>query len=180
MILKKEFYFVRHGQTDHNARPGKDKGDHPTHIPLNQMGREQAVKIEPIITHLPVQTICHSPMRRVLETKNLIAANLKIPHYEIDELGECSAKVWNEMSRLGMYSSIPSDGEARLFFERVRKGLNQALLLPGPLLIVAHGGVHWATCCLMNIQSHDWAIENCGVVHFSIDGSGKWVAKKIT
>lgn len=160
--------------------PGKDKGDHPVDIPLNQIGREQAVKIKPIISLLPVQTICHSPMRRVHETKNLIAADLQIPQYEIDELGECSAKVWNEMSRLGMYSSVPSDGEARLFFEQVRKGLNQALLLPGPLLIIAHGGVHWALCCLLNIANHEWAINNCGVVHFSIDRSGNWIAKKIT
>lgn len=180
MVYKKEFYFVRHGQTDHNALPGKDKGDHPADTPLNQIGRDQAIKIKPIINRLPVQIICHSSMRRVLETKNLIASDLPIPHFELNDLGECSAKIWNEMSRLGMYSPIPSEGEARHFFERVSKGLNEALLLPGTPLIVAHGGVHWAICSLLNIANHPWTLENCGIVHFSIDGSGSWTAKKIT
>ena len=73
MITKKEFYFVRHGQTDHNVMEGKDKGDHPADIPLNAVGRNQALLIEPTIALLPVQTICASPLKRVQETKERIA-----------------------------------------------------------------------------------------------------------
>ncbi len=117
---------------------------------------------------------------RVQETKEIIAARLSAPHYEIGNLGECSGKIWKEMARLGMYSPFPSDGEVRLFMERVRDGINHALSLPGPSLIVAHGGVHWAACCLMSIENHEWAVSNCAVVHFSIGNQGKWIASRLS
>ncbi len=180
MILKREFYFVRHGQTDHNILEKKDKGDHPGDIPLNQTGRSQAESIEPIVALLPVVTICASPMKRAQETKEIIAARLQAPHHEIHDLSECSANIWKEMSCLGMYSPLPSEGEAHLFIQRVRNGINHALSMPCPSLIVAHGGIHWAACCLMNIKDHEWSLENCGIVHFSIDDAGKWTAKKLT
>lgn len=180
MTHKQEFYFVRHGQTDHNVLEGKEKGDHPFDIPLNQTGRNQAVNIEPHVALLPIQTICASPMKRAQETKSIIANRLQTPHYEIHDLGECSSKIWKEMVQLGMYSPLPEQGEARLFMDRVRNGLNQALSLPGPSLIVAHGGVHWAICCLLKIDAHEWMLENCGIVHFSAVTDQKWAAKKLT
>jgi uncharacterized phosphatase len=179
MVSKKEFYFVRHGQTDLNLGDGKNKQDHPKETPLNKTGREQAFMIEPIVALLPIQTICASPMQRAQETKEIIAARLQAPHHQIQDLGECTGQVWNSMSNLGMYSLIPIEGEVRLFMERVRAGLNHALSLPGPALIVAHGGVHWAICCLMDIKNHEWAIHNCGVVHFSVNDQEKWTALKL-
>ena len=180
MIPKRDFYFVRHGQTDHNISDGNLKGDHPTDISLNQKGKLQAAAIEPIVALLPVKTVCVSGMKRAQETKNIIASRLQAPHYEVGDLGECSAGIWKEMIRLGMYSALPIDGGASLFMERVQRGLCQALSFPGPCLIVAHGGVHWAACCLMNVQNHEWSLENCGVVHFSLDANQKWIAKKLT
>jgi probable phosphoglycerate mutase len=177
--MDQEFYFVRHGQTDHNILEGKEKGDHPEDISLNAVGRNQAAAIEPMIALLPIQTICVSPRKRALETKEIIAARLLAPHYEIGNLGECSGKIWKELASLRVESPFPADGELRLFMEQVRDGLNHALSLPGPLLIVAHGGVHWAICYLMGIENHQWAISNCAVVHFSIGPQGKWIASKL-
>ena len=174
-----EFYFVRHGQTDHNISPANLKTDQPSDIPLNETGRAQAAEIEPIIASLPIQTICASPMRRVQETKKLIAPKLHVPHHEIPDLGECSAAIWREMASQGMYSSVPKEGKVREFMDRVLKGVNQALALPGPALIVAHGGVHWALCCLLEIEEHPWAIANCVPVHFTLGPDGKWTAKKL-
>ncbi len=179
MIPKKEFYFVRHGQTDHNLAEGKIKADHLVDISLNAKGKEQAVAIEPLVALLPIKTVCASGLKRVQETKNIIAGRLQVPHYEFHDLGECSAAIWKDMTSLGMYSPLPREGHAFDFIERVRNGLNQALSLPGPCLIVAHGGVHWAACALMRIQQHDWYLENCGVVHFTFDGDQKWAAKKL-
>ena len=180
MILKKEFYFVRHGQTDFNILKNRENLDHPADITLNDTGRDQARLIEPLIALLPIQTICASPMKRVQETKEIIAARLQAPHHEIDDLGECSMSIWKEMASLGMYSPLPQEGEARLFMDRVKNGINQALSLPGPSLIVAHGGVHWALSCLMGIDTHAWAITNCTVVHFSVGAEGSWTASKLT
>jgi len=83
------------------------------------------------------------------------------------------------MSHHGMFKPLPPHGEARHFMERVKQGINQALSLPGPALIVAHGGVHWALCCLMELKEHFWAIENCMPVHFSLDKDQNWMAKKL-
>ena len=176
MITRKEFYFVRHGQTDYNVAKEMEKVDHPADIPLNATGRDQALAIEPVIARLPVQTICVSPMKRAQETKEIISARLQVPHLDIDKLGECSAEIWWKMRDHGMYSPFPKEGKLRLFMERVREGLDQALANPGPSLIVAHGGVHWAACCLMGVENHEWAVPNCAVVHFSIGNQGKWVA----
>jgi len=41
MITKKEFYFVRHGQTDYNLKTVKV--DHPSHVSLNETGRRQEI-----------------------------------------------------------------------------------------------------------------------------------------
>jgi probable phosphoglycerate mutase len=181
MILKKEFYFVRHGQTDHNLHCGIQKGeDHPADIPLNETGKNQALLIEPTIASLPIQTICASPLKRVQQTKEIIAPNLQVEHHIIDDLSECSALIWKEMVRHGMYSSLPQEGIAREFMDRILRGINQALALPGPTLVVAHGGVHWALCCLMGIQEHEWAITNCLPVHFSVGEQNQWIAKKLT
>lgn len=179
MILKKEFYFIRHGQTDHNKLEGLNKGDHPRDIPLNETGREQAHAIEPLVATLPIRTVCSSPLRRAQETKEIVTAKLQADHYAIEDLGECKSLIWKEMSKLGMYSPLPSDGPARMFMDRVRNGINQALALPGPMLIVAHGGVHWALCCLMQIADYAWHTDNCVPIFFSIDKEGKWTAKKI-
>lgn len=179
MIREKEFYFVRHGQTDHNISSANLKVDQPTDIPLNETGRAQAQKIEPLISSLLIRTVCASPMRRVQETKELITPKLQASHHAIPDLGECSAATWREMAGLGMYSPLPETGSVRNFMDRVQRGVNEALLLPGPLLIVAHGGIHWALCCLLRIEDHKWGIDNCIPVHFSIDETGKWTARKL-
>jgi probable phosphoglycerate mutase len=179
MILPKEFYFVRHGQTDHNISEKMDKGGHSEEIPLNETGRLQAQTIEPLIASLQVKAVVSSPMIRVQETKEIITPRLNVPHYEMNALGECSDQVWKEMRGLKMGSPIPEEGDLFLFLERMRKGLNAALSLSKTPLIVAHGGIHWATCFLMQIEEYDWSIHNCGVVHFFVKEKGKWGAKRL-
>ncbi len=176
MIAQKEFYFIRHGQTDHNISSVNLKTDHPHDISLNETGRSQAKRVEPVIASLPIQTVCSSPLQRVRETKDLITVNIQVSHYEIENLGECSAEIWQEMRRNDHFSE---ESVAWGFLNRVREGINQALLLPGPSLIVAHGGVHFALCHLMDIKEHEWVIDNCVPVYFFVEGTGKWMAKKL-
>ncbi len=180
MLLEKEFYFVRHGQTDHNLIPFILKGAARIDISLNATGRKQAETLAPIVAGLPIQTICSSPLKRAQETKELITPQLQAPHHKIEELGECSGDLWHEMVRLGMQSYEYHDGGIKDFMDRVRNGLDRVLSLPGPSLVVAHGGVHWAICALMKIEEHDWAIDNCVLVHFFFANHGKWIAKKLS
>lgn len=190
MILKKEFYFVRHGQTDHNLMAREEQEDlglflrskempsQPESISLNDTGRQQAKDIQHIISSLPIKTVCSSPLKRVQETKAIVTEKLSaVDHFTIENLGECTGKIWHSMSSAGMYYPLPEQGIVRDFMERVRRGINEALSLPGPSLIVSHGGVHFALCCLIGIETHSWRIKNCQPVHFSINSSGNWTAK---
>lgn len=100
MIHKKEFYFIRHGQTDHNVAGVMVKFDHED-IPLNAVGRQQAHAAETLISTLPVKAVCHSPLLRVKETKDIITSRLTTPHYEVHKLSECTAQIWHDMVALG-------------------------------------------------------------------------------
>lgn len=179
MILQKEFYFVRHGQTNHNIFEGADKGAHSDDISLNETGKHQANLIQSIISALPIKTVCSSPLKRAQETKDIITTHLQVNHYAIHDLGECSGEIWKEMTRFTTSSSLPTGSIAQQFVHQVKNGINQALSLPGPSLVVAHGGVHWAICYLMGIDAHEWVINNCIPVHFSVGNDGKWLARKL-
>lgn len=128
MILQKEFYFIRHGQTNHNLLDGADKGDHPDDISLNETGKNQAKLIQSIISTLPIKTVCSSPLKRAQETKEIITARLQVNHYAVNDLGECSAEIWKEMTQFAMYSSLPIGGSAHQFVHQVLSGINQALV----------------------------------------------------
>jgi probable phosphoglycerate mutase len=167
-----EFYFIRHGQTDFNIMKNHDKIEHPPHVPLNATGRAQALAIEPVISLLPIKTICCSPYLRAQETKDLIAARLTVSMIDVEDLGECNAQIWRELAAERQSDLTDS------FHKRVRNGLEAALAQEGPVLIVAHGGVHWAICSLLNVENHVKAIDNCIPVHFSIV-EGKWKARAL-
>ncbi len=172
MINQKEFYFVRHGQTDHNLSPDKVKGGD---IDLNATGREQAKRLAPLIAELPLQSICCSSLQRALQTKELLAPGAS--HLEFEDLGECTVQIWHEMTSLdrAAWSKVATD-----FLERVRRGVNAALEEPGPVLIVAHGGVHMAICHWMGIEDHEWMIDNCQPVHFLLDDAMGWKARLLS
>jgi uncharacterized phosphatase len=176
MITKKDFYFVRHGQTDGNiALIKQDHGD----IPLNEVGRQQAIAIEPLMAALPIRSVCCSPLIRAKETKEIACSRLSSSHIELPELTECNTEIWLKMTALGKKAKETPQEPVRSFMDRVLQGINQALSHEGPVLIVAHGGVHYAACCFMDIEEHEWMIDNCIITHFSIKACGNWTAKKL-
>lgn len=176
MILKKDFYFVRHGRTDYND--SDRKVDHDD-VPLNVTGRLQAQTIEPLIADLRIKSVCFSPLKRAKETKELVSVRLQAAHYEIPELGECSMLVWDEMTKCGTGAAQSSNEHVRTFMQRCLNGINKSLSHNSPVLIVAHGGIHWAMCCLMGIEKHAWMINNCTPIYFFTDYEGQWKAKNL-
>jgi len=179
MIIKTEFYFIRHGQTDYNASDLKIDHEDISLNAVGFVGFKQAKEIEPIIANLPVKTICCSPLKRAKETKQIISARLPAAHHEMHSLGECSFKIWNDMTRCGPNAYLNGEEHVKSFIQKVRGGVNESLSLEGPQLLVAHGGIHWAICCLMAITEHDWVIDNCLPVHFFPDSNGHWKARKL-
>lgn len=95
--------------------------------------------------------ICSSPLKRAYATAAIIADVIDVPIVTQDELRECCfgpregerSGAWYEDWRLGR--ATPEGAESLSdFLARAVSGVNAALGLPGPVLIVAHGGVYWA------------------------------------
>ena len=170
MIKQSQFYFLRHGETDFNAR--KILHDE-TDIPLNEFGRIQANQIKHVISGLPVQTICVSPLRRAIETAEIAAADLLCSLMIVEELRECSGTEW-----LKMVADKPCK-HVQAFMNRVLAGINKALSFPGPVLIVSHGGVHWALCHQIDVTGHEKMIGNCVPVHFAYTQQSAWKVARL-
>lgn len=175
-IPQKEFYYLRHGQTDHNLN--QVRTDHHALIPLNETGRIQAASIEPLIAALPIRSICYSPMARAVETKEIIASRLLAPQFVVPDLSECNAAVWQEMSLVPRQRLIGCSEPVQDFLRQVLNGFQTALAYEGPVLIVAHGGVHWALSSVLDIPGYDWKTDNCSPTHFKFE-FGKWTANKL-
>lgn len=148
MLTPTEFYFLRHGETDWNLQ-GRAQGQ--TDVPLNENGRAQARAAQSLTKDLPIKTICSSPLARALETAQIIRETLNCPLEVVEDLRECSwgdceggsKGAWFQDWKSGT-SNPPGAEPYGLFLERALSGLNTALCHPGPVLIVAHGGVYWS------------------------------------
>jgi uncharacterized phosphatase len=168
------FYFIRHGQTELNAKNDLHSNED---VPLNDTGRRQAERAKTIIEKLPIATICVSPLKRTLETALIVAGNLKQPKVVVQDLRECNGVEWLSMLEWEEKSfSVPLLDQAKSFMDRALKGINESLKHPGPVLIVAHGGIHWALCHHFNIQDHNRIIDNCVPLHVE-QVHGKWKVK---
>ncbi len=173
MITRRSFYFLRHGQTDYNAGKITQPGEH--NLPLNACGRMQAMLIQPKINSLPIHTICHSPLKRTKETAKLAAVDLTCPYVEIENLRECCDDIWYEMGTLKeKQSECPNVNQ---FLSQTVEGINEALKLEGNVLIVAHGGIHWALCYHLQPSNHNWDLSNAGLVYFEPQGVSEWRAE---
>jgi len=170
--LAERFYFVRHGQTDANisnlaAGSGWD-------IELNATGMTQAEELaasEQIKSCLHVQTICVSPMLRAKQTAEALRSVIKAPVVYIDELkewhlGDWERRDWTELPSLFHPDSNPPNGESQKEFgERIAVGLSKALAHPGPVMIVAHGGVWHGIAKLLSLPGG--SITNCELKQLS-------------
>lgn len=142
------FYYLRHGQTDWNLNricQGQ------TDVPLNETGRSQARAAEAVLSGHRIETICCSPLSRARETAAIVNQALDRPIVVLDALKEIGFGVM-EGGRVDAWFRRWIDGEEtpekaesfQAFLDRALGAVNQALSHPGPVLIVAHGGVYWA------------------------------------
>lgn len=177
-LARKPFYFIRHGETDVNSNPHLKRVDYD--LPLNQRGIEQALQARRIIENVSFKSVCFSPIQRAVETKDIIVSTLKIDHEEVEDLSECKAHIWTKMVLLEEGKGFHVCDEVEGFLGRVVRGLDFVLQKEPNTLVVAHGGIHWALCYNLSIESHPWKIGNCQLVHFQPIGEQGWKAKVIT
>jgi len=177
--MAEKFYFVRHGQTDANlsnlaAGAGWD-------IELNDTGLAQAKALargEKIELCRDVVTICVSPMIRAKQTADAINEVLCKPLVIIDDLKEWHLGDWEKSSWLSLPDLFhpdahPPNGESQADFGlRIVRGLAQARSHPGPIMIVAHGGVWHCIARILSLPKG--SIENCDLKCVTKDGDNQW------
>jgi probable phosphoglycerate mutase len=170
----KEFYFVRHGQTDVNI--GKILGDQP-HVPLNETGRTQIQNLKENFPAIDFELVCESPLLRVKQTADiLLGADHPTPRVIIDELRECTWHVWCQMESLKFRFENHSHKELAHFLDQVERAAEVCRSHEKKLLIVAHGGVYNALLHHLEIKWNRH-IENGELAHFTRDE--QWSVKSL-
>ncbi len=149
------FWYLRHGETEYNAR-GISQG--AMDIPLNDNGRAQAKTAATRLAGRGIVAIICSPMLRTRETAAIVNEVLNLPiTFEpgIREVvfGGMEGKPLGPWFQDWFDGSFTPEG-AESFAElskRVGTAMEGILTLPGPVLIVAHGGVFRAIRNLMGV-----------------------------
>ena len=80
-----KLYLLRHGETDYNKK-GIIQGD--LEIPLNEDGRHQALEAKEKTDKLEIDLIICSPIKRTVETANIVNEGRNIPLIFDDRLKE--------------------------------------------------------------------------------------------
>ena len=152
MLIRRPFYFLRHGETDWNLNLNR-KAQGQIDIPLNATGIAQAKRAAEVVRGLSIKSICASPLSRAYETARHSAEVSGVDIHVVENLRECGLGAdegrdggeWFMDWRAGIYT--PEDAESYSdFLVRALDGVNEALARTSddPLLIVAHGGVFWS------------------------------------
>ncbi|MCU1518223.1 MAG: broad-specificity phosphatase PhoE [Pseudarthrobacter sp.] len=172
------FALIRHGQTDWNAQR-RLQGS--TDIPLNDVGRRQAVDVVPVLAGYEWDAVVSSPLSRAAETADLVAAGLGlVVHRRVPDLTERSfgpaegLQAGPELDALrvpGGFRGAESEDEA------ANRGLTALEALAEEfrgrrVLVVAHGTllrVSLSRAVGSTLQSVDNAVLNLAH-HHAVDG----------
>jgi probable phosphoglycerate mutase len=139
------FWFVRHGETDWNAR---DLSQGRTDIPLNAVGRAQAARAAGLLADVGIASIVASPLSRARDTALAVAAVLGLPVHTDDDLREVDFGAQEGLPMGAWYDDwigghFTPEGAEPFAVLRARAvgAINRALERPGPVLVVAHGAL---------------------------------------
>lgn len=160
-ILSKKFYFIRHAETEANAKRLMCGGEWD--IPLNDRGLEQVKLARPIFERINDQIVklFVSPMERTKTTADLLNENLELPIEYMEGLrewcvGDWERQPWSEVPNPFNTTEDPVGGETRLVFEeRVIKTINECLEKVGDqsILFVSHGAVAHTLFTYMGVDT---------------------------
>ena len=101
--MKKEFHIFRHGQTDMNVA-GRWQGQ-TVDLPLNAEGERQASELADELKQTGMEIVFSSPLKRAVQTAQIVAGALQIP-VRIDDgliegcFGEAEGKTREEIRTL--------------------------------------------------------------------------------
>jgi len=153
-------------------------------IPLNAIGLQQAQTVAKNIAQLKISHIVSSPLKRAMQTSEIIAAVMNKPITVIDELTQNALGVLEGRSKTELLYGATIDnliehwkkgGDIESvehwldFVSRITIGLNSALAINAdgkPVLIVAHKPVYWVLLHILRAKVVEENAKNCGVYFF--------------
>ena len=150
------FWFLRHGETDWNAR-GISQGN--VDVPLNPTGLAQARSAATMLRNRGIATIVSSPLSRAKVTADIVSEALGIPVQVDPDLREVAFGVqegqpmsdWFASWLQGTFTPAGAESFAALRHRAV-SGLNRALALSPAVLMVGHGALFRAIRSAMGIE----------------------------
>ncbi len=150
------FWFLRHGETDWNAR-GWSQGN--VDIPLNAAGLAQARVAAGLLRHRGIPVLVSSPLSRARVTAELVAEALGVTVAFDDGLREAAFGVQEGQPMTAWFAdwiagkSTPEGGETFAALRaRASAAINRALARPAPVLVVAHGALFRAVRAEMGLE----------------------------
>ena len=188
---------ARHGETDWN-RDHRFQGH--ADPPLNEDGRRQAREFAEQIAGERIAAIYSSPLRRALETAEIVAERLGLDVTPVDALREIDVGEWQGLTRSEVEERYPEAFARWIGFgqgwqrgetyeqmgKRVRDALREfAARHAGEIvLVVTHGGPIRAALAAAEGISHEEArrrgagapILNCGVSRLIVEDGALRVA----
>jgi alpha-ribazole phosphatase/probable phosphoglycerate mutase len=190
----RSIYLVRHGVTEWN-KSFRYQGI--TDVPLSDEGREQARLAGKRLAKIRAGAVISSPLKRSLETAEIIAAATDAPEVEIwDELCEVNFGAWEGLTvreivgqfgfelfdrwRSSQISVAATNGEdpASVLARAKNAAERIASLKYENTIVVAHGAIFRALMlCLLEIPLSNvfWRMrmDNCSITKVSADKRGK-------
>jgi broad specificity phosphatase PhoE len=187
-----EILLARHGETDWN-RESRFQGH--ADPPLNELGRQQAAELAEALAQEQLAAVYSSPLRRALETAQLVAARHGLEAVPVEGLREVDVGSWQALTRDEVERRFPEqfrrwldhgrgwdDGESyEEMGERVLAALDELVARHDGERIVAvtHGGPVRAALARAKGISHSEArrlgplLGNCFVARFIV-GNGRF------
>jgi broad specificity phosphatase PhoE len=155
MLQPRAFWYLRHGETDWNAR---ELSQGNIDVPLNDVGLAQARTAAGLLRTRGIRSIVASPLSRAYDTARIVAEPLGLP-VEVEEgLREVSFGSQEGQPMAGWFNewiagTMTPEGAESFADLRVRavEAVNRALARPAPVLIVAHGALFRALRTAMGL-----------------------------
>jgi probable phosphoglycerate mutase len=176
MLAQTSYWFLRHGETDWNVT-SRTQGN--VEVPLNETGIAQAHAAARALMGHGISTIVASTLGRARQTAAIVGETLGMDFSTDPGLREASFGTregddmgsWFEEWVKGAY--VPPGGESFADLRvRVVEAANRLLALPGPVLIVAHGGMFRALRAEMGLSASVRTAN--GVPLFCVPGAPAW------
>lgn len=170
------FYFLRHGQTECNARRIFQSVDEP----LNATGLAQAQRAAEILANETIASIICSDAPRARHTAEIVAAPHRLAPHDAHALRERNfGALIGSPSHAIDWDCAPDNGETLdTFALRCHGGLLEALSRPGPVLVVAHGGTLYVLAAILGVSVTTQLLANAHPLRFERQTLG-WQAQPL-